>query len=191
MLEVFRKSLSATKSVILVSLFLAASTCFSQTRRGDVITNIPFPFVVANRTLPPGRYTVTPIGETNLRIYVGKNQGVIVQTHSVLGKAPEGVTRVVFHRYGVTYFLSEVWVAANRTGSQLFPSEAERESAKRSHLEIAVLCALPAGDVWVRLGGIRCHFDKDLRWGPGPDRAPCGELTAGLRFFAVASGNNR
>lgn len=145
MLEVFRKRSSATKSLMLVSLFLASSTCFGQTKRGDVITNIPFPFVVANRTLPPGRYIVTPIGETNLRIYVAKNQGVIVQTHSVQGKAPQGVTRVVFHRYGVTYFLSEVWVAANGSGSQLFPSQTERESAKRSHREIAVLCAAPAG----------------------------------------------
>jgi len=144
MLEVFRKRLSATRSLILVSMFLAASTCFGQTKRGDVITNIPFPFVVANRTLPPGRYIVTPIGETNLRIYAAKNQGVIVQTHSVQGKAPEGDARVVFHRYGVTYFLSEVWIAAKGTGSQLFPSEAERESAKRSHREITVLCAAPA-----------------------------------------------
>jgi hypothetical protein len=145
MLEVFRKRLSATKSVILVSLFLAASTSFGQTKRGDVITNIPFAFVVANRTLPPGRYIVTPIGETNLRIYVAKSQGIIVQTHSVQGNAPEGVARVVFHRYGDTYFLSEVWVAAKGTGSQVFPSQAERESAKRSHREIAVLCVASAG----------------------------------------------
>jgi hypothetical protein len=144
MLDILRKRLSGTKSLFLVSLFLAASACFGQTKRGDVITNIPFPFVVANRTLPPGRYIVTPLGETNLRIYVAKNQGVIVQTHSVQGKASEGVTRVVFHRYGDSYFLSEVWVAANGTGSQVFPSQAEKESAKRSHREIAVLGAASA-----------------------------------------------
>ncbi len=144
MLDVLRKRLSATKSLMFVSLFLAASTCFGQTKRGDVITNVPFPFVVANRTLPPGRYIVTPLGETNLRIHVAQNQGVIVQTHSVQGNASEGVTRVVFHRYGDTYFLSEVWVAANGTGSQVFPTEAERESAKRSHGEIAVLSVASA-----------------------------------------------
>jgi hypothetical protein len=140
MLEVFRKRLSATKSVILVSLFLAASTCFSQTRRGDVITNIPFPFVVANRTLPPGRYIVTPIGETNLRIYAAKNQGVIVQTHSVQSKAPEGQGRVVFHRYGDAYFLSEVWLAASATGRKAFPTRAEQElAATETESELAVL----------------------------------------------------
>jgi hypothetical protein len=129
---------------ILVTLLLAASASVGQSKRGDVIANIPFPFFVANRVLPPGRYIVTPIGESNLRIYA-KHQGAIVQTHSVQSKAPEGVARVVFHRYGDTYFLSEVWIAANGTGSQVFPSQAERESAKRSHREIAVLCVASAG----------------------------------------------
>jgi hypothetical protein len=61
----------------------------------------------------------------------------------VQGKAPEGVADVVFHRYGDTYYLSEVWVAANGTGSQLFKSQAEKESTKRTNMEIAVLTVEP------------------------------------------------
>ncbi len=134
----FRKCLSATQSLVLTTLFLAASTCWGQGKRGDVITKIPFPFVVANRTLPPGKYIVTPIGETNLRIY-GNKQSVIFQTHSVVGKAPEGVGKMVFHRYGGACFLSEVWAAANGTGSQLFTSQDEKELAQRTNTEVAVL----------------------------------------------------
>jgi hypothetical protein len=140
----FRKCLSTTQSLILVIVFLAASTCFGQSRRGDVITHIPFPFVVSNRTLPPGRYIVTPVGETNLRVFA-KNRGVLVQTHTVQGRAPESIAKVVFHRYGGTYFLSEVWVAANGTGRQLFTSQAERELAKKKDKEIAVLCVASGG----------------------------------------------
>jgi hypothetical protein len=131
MLEAFRRTLSAPTSLISVTLLLAASTCLGQSKRGDVITNIPFSFTVANRALPPGRYIISPNGETDLRIYAPKSQGVLVPTHSVQGKAPESVGKVIFHRYGDAYFLSQVWVAANHTGRQIFPSRAEKESATK------------------------------------------------------------
>jgi hypothetical protein len=131
MLEVFRK-------YVTITLLLTASMCLGQSRRGDVIANIPFPFVVDGHALPPGGYIITPIGETNLRIY-GNRKSVIFQTHSVEGKAPESVGKIVFHRYGGAYFLSEVWVAANSAGRQLFLSQAEQELGQRTNREVAVL----------------------------------------------------
>ena len=139
--EAFKKCLYTINSLTLVALFFAATASFGQSKRGDVIADIPFPFAVANRTLPPGRYVITPIGETNLRIFDVSNEGVIVQIHSVHGVAPEGNGKVVFHRYGDTYFLSEVWVAANGTGSQLFTPPAEKELARHAGMELAALRA--------------------------------------------------
>ena len=139
MLGVFEKCLSATKYLALVTL--AVVSCLGQSNRGDLVTNIPFPFVVANRALPPGRYIITPIGEKNIRIYAANEQGVLVPTHSVQGRAPEGTTKVVFHRYGDTYFLSEVWAPANGIGRELFTSQAERELSKRGGKEIAAVRA--------------------------------------------------
>jgi hypothetical protein len=129
---------------ILVALLLAASASVGQTKRGDVIANIPFPFFVANRVLPPGRYIVTAMGDVDIRIYNSKNQGVLIPTHRMQGRAPESVGKVIFHRYGDAYFLSEVWVAANDIGRQLFTSRAEKESAsKGTSREIAVLRTAP------------------------------------------------
>jgi hypothetical protein len=141
MLEAFRKYLYAFTSLTLVALFFAATTSFGQSRRGDIIVDIPFAFAVANRTLPPGRYVITPIGEATLRIYDVSNEGVIVQIHSVRGVAPEGSGKVVFHRYGDIYFLSEVWIAANGTGSQLYTPSAEKELARHAGIELAALRA--------------------------------------------------
>jgi hypothetical protein len=131
MLAVFRK-------YVTITLLLTASICLGQSRRGDVIANIPFPFVVDGHALSPGRYVVTPIGETNLRIYANK-QSVIFQTHSVTGKAPEGIGKMVFHRYGDAYFLSEIWVAANSTGRQLSTLQAEKELVQKTNSEVVVL----------------------------------------------------
>lgn len=138
MSSAFKKCVSELATPIFMALLLSASICLGQSRRGDVIANVPFWFVVADHTLPPGRYIITPIGETNLRIYANK-QSVIFQAHSVGRKAPEGVGKMVFHRYGGAYFLAEVWVATNSTGSQLFTSQTEKELAQRTNREVAVL----------------------------------------------------
>lgn len=138
MLAAFRKYVGAKANLMIVTLLLSASMCFGQSRRGDVIANVPFPFMVSGHALPPGKYIVTPIGETNLRIY-GDKQSVVFQTHNTSGKSPEGIGKVVFHRYGGAYFLSEVWVPATSTGRQLFTSQAEKELAQSTNREVAVL----------------------------------------------------
>jgi hypothetical protein len=118
---------------------LATAAAMGQ-NRGITIANIPFPFTIANRTLPSGRYTITPMGETNLLISDTRNRGTFVQTHSVEGKALSGKGKMVFHRYGAAYFLAEVWTAGDRLGRKVFPSRAEEElTRKRIETEIAVL----------------------------------------------------
>jgi hypothetical protein len=128
------------QATVFVAAILAASACLAQTNRGDLVVEIPFPFVVTNRTLPPGRYIVTHMGESNLRIYNSQNQSTLVPTHTVEGKAPEGTGRMVFRRYGETYILSQVWFAANTTGWQAFRSRIEKEMARMGQAtEVAVL----------------------------------------------------
>jgi hypothetical protein len=128
------------KVVGFLAALLATSTAVGQTNRGDTIANIPFAFRVANHTLPPGRYTVTRTGDTTLRIFNSHNQGAAVLTTRVEGKAPESTGKMVFHRYGDAYFLSEVWVPASRSGRKVFRSRAEEELArKQAEMELAFL----------------------------------------------------
>lgn len=94
------------KALIVAALLTAGAV--GQSMRGNQIVQVPFPFVVAERTLPAGRYFVTNIGETRLRIYSAERQSALVQTHTVQGHAPEGSGKMVFHRYGDVYFLAEV-----------------------------------------------------------------------------------
>jgi len=128
------------KVVGFLAALLAASTVVGQTNRGDVITNIPFAFTVANHTLPPGRYTVTRMGERTLRVFNSHNQGTLVLSTAVEGRAPENTGKIIFHRYGDAYFLSEVWVPAKGIGRKVFQSRSEKELAgKRTEMEIAEL----------------------------------------------------
>lgn len=128
------------QAVALLAALMASQTMVGQAKQGDVIANIPFSFMVANQTLPAGHYTIRPFGEITLRISNFQHQGVMVQTNSVKSKASDSGAKIVFHRYGDVYFLSEVWAAANSTGRQLSKSRNEEElTRKRAEQEIAVL----------------------------------------------------
>jgi len=117
--------------VLYAALLLAASASIAQTKQGDVVANIPFPFVVAHQTLPAGHYIVSPANADALGIHDANNRGTFVPTESTQRSANDNSCKLVFHRYGDTYFLSEVWVAGNSNGRTLFRSRAERELAER------------------------------------------------------------
>jgi hypothetical protein len=116
--------------VLYAALLLAASASIAQTRQGDVVANIPFPFVVAHQTLPAGHYIVSPANADALGIHDANNRGTFVPTESTQRSANDNSCKLVFHRHGDTYFLSEVWVAGNSNGRTLFRSRAERELAE-------------------------------------------------------------
>lgn len=116
--------------VLYAALLLAASASIAQTKQGDVVANIPFPFVVAHQTLPAGHYIVSPANADALGIHDANNRGTFVPTESTQRSANDNSCKLVFHRYGDTYFLSEVWVAGNSNGRTLFRSRAERELAE-------------------------------------------------------------
>jgi len=108
------------------ALLLAAAISFAQTKEGDLVADIPFAFVVAGRTLPSGHYIINRLNET-LGIHDRQNQNVFVPTHSAQRPARDNSSKMVFHRYGDTYFVEEVWVGDTSIGRALFPSPAERK----------------------------------------------------------------
>ncbi len=128
------------QAVAFLTLLLAATSAVGQTNRGDLKVNIPFPFVVGNQTLPSGHYVVTRFSDSTLRFYNSQKQGAFVSTHSVEGKAPESAGKMIFHHYGNTYFLFEVWSPAKGTGRQVFTSRAEEELARQgTEKQVAVV----------------------------------------------------
>jgi hypothetical protein len=122
----------------LATLLAVASAGVGQTSPGDVVVDVPFAFSVAGTNLPAGHYIVAQQIDM-IKIFNHHKQSVFVPTHSTLRTKPDG-SKLVFHHYGDTYFLSEVWVTGNKTGKQLFPSRAEREfKARQAEMELAVV----------------------------------------------------
>lgn len=121
------------------ALLAIASSAVGQTKPGDVKVDVPFAFNVGAQSLPAGNYIVEAVDDSHVRIFNSKTAGLFVTTQAALRTASDG-SKLVFHRYGDTYFLSAVWVTGNTTGRELFRSRAERELARRdAEMELAVV----------------------------------------------------
>jgi hypothetical protein len=125
--------------VLFTALLFGAASISAQTQKGDLVAEIPFTFVVAGTALPPGHYIVKTLDD-NLGIHDRENRGVFVAAHSAQRPERDNSSKMVFHRYGDTYFLSEVWVGGNSIGRELFTSRAEKQlSESGKEREIAVV----------------------------------------------------
>jgi hypothetical protein len=124
----------------LVVLLTAAAT--GQNNPAILKADIPFPFVVANHTLPAGHYVVGTLGEQTIRIANSHKQGAFILTSRVDGGTSERLGKLVFYRYEDSYFLAQVWNAGSNHGKQVFKSPVEEElERKGASKEIAVLRA--------------------------------------------------
>jgi hypothetical protein len=107
---------------------LVAVAAASAQNTTSLQATIPFDFIVGQRTLPAGHYAVNQGGgQGTLVIKSDDGRGAaIVFANALYSTVPKNSGRLVFHRYGDTYFLSEVWAAGN-DGRQIPSTNRERE----------------------------------------------------------------
>ena len=97
-----------------------------------LLANIPFAFAAGNATLPAGEYRVqkAAVGSPMLLIQrTDHRAAAFVPSFGASTNAPQARSKLVFHRYGNRYFLSEVWVAGYAQGRELPKSAKEKEQA--------------------------------------------------------------
>ena len=121
----------ALASVLLLSGFAAG---FSYAEPRVMVANIPFEFQVGKLTLPPGDYRVETQLTGSARIQwlrqVDTNRVVILSTLPIESEVPNSDPMLIFHRYGQTYFLAEIW-NGGAEGRELPESKPEKELARR------------------------------------------------------------
>jgi len=124
----------------LLATLLTFAAAVGQSDPGVVKARIPFSFVVAGRTLPPGHYVLSTLGEQTVRVASSHNQSAFVMTSRVDARRPAASGKLVFHHYQDMYFLAQVWRAGSSQGQQVYKSPVEEDlEHKGARLEIAIL----------------------------------------------------
>jgi hypothetical protein len=113
--------------------FVLAGMSFAQSN--GVQATVPFDFTVGNQLLPSGTYTIKQ-ESTSLIVIRSHDKPVTVMTHVNQDddKSPNG-GKLLFHRYGGQYFLSEILCDQADMNVEIPASKAE----KRVRLQQATL----------------------------------------------------
>jgi hypothetical protein len=119
-------------TILAISLVIGLPNTYAQ----NVVTaTVPFAFTVGGSDMPAGTYSISPVSETVIAI-TDRNSGKSVMSlarHEWAGS--DGTPKLLFHKYGNKYFLSQVSRGFGSSPMQLPTSKQERELARE--LQIA------------------------------------------------------
>jgi len=125
----------------LILLLAAASVEARNTLSNQMQVTIPFKVAVNGKTLPAGIYVIELNTERRTVLLRADGQQPILLL--AMGKesldAPKH-GQLVFHRYGTSFFLTEVWTEGDTAGRALATSDREKEllSKNRPDQEIVL-----------------------------------------------------
>jgi hypothetical protein len=120
--------------IALATLATALTTnAFGQAGK-RVAANVTFDFQIGDRTFPAGEYWIGSLSRQSDNILRIRSIGdanrneIILANHSREGKRQ--TPRLVFHKYGENYFLSNIFLDTEQWGYSIRPSRRQRESTK-------------------------------------------------------------
>jgi hypothetical protein len=137
--------------LVMASLLMLCSLAATQVVRAQepLSVNIPFAFVAGETTLPAGEYRVQKMDRNNALMLIRCNEprtAIMVVTNATQSGKQQEQSKLVFHKYGEHYFLSQVWNAGFSSGRELLKTQREREislSAKQeSPTQVILLASL-------------------------------------------------
>jgi len=117
-------------TMLMMTLALAAASAVAANGQSKqkLIAHVPFDFVVAEKTLRAGEYDVRAVNQAGDAIAIKSVDGdQVLRLSSPKERSDRQMNaKLVFHRYGNTYFLSQIWMAGESTGRELPKTRQER-----------------------------------------------------------------
>lgn len=126
----FAQTLTKISVLTMTALILAVGSVQGQSLASKLKANIPFDFIVADKKLPAGEYSIgrAQVGSGDSVILISSadhEANVFSLTSAVHIVKPKDKGTLVFHRYGDQYFLFQVWPAGASTGRVIPKSRRE------------------------------------------------------------------
>ena len=109
----------------------------------EMTVTIGFEFAAGDKLLPAGDYTVqlNPERGTVVLRCEGQKPLMLLTARKESRSAPVR-GKLVFQRYGTSFFLNEMWSQDSSTGQTLAPSSREKEMARREKQPQQILVVL-------------------------------------------------
>ena len=125
-----RKILSAA-ILFGAAVLLIGIPAFAQMPGAELHANVPFDFIVRGKTFPAGRYDIRRINDQPDGLVIensrDRREHTMFETEPIGGTRSPSHAELIFHRYGNTYFLAQIWSGEDYDGRALPPSHQERD----------------------------------------------------------------
>lgn len=125
----------------LAALLLAVGSAYAQNDK----FNVPFQFAIGKSVMPAGHYSIKFASRDSGSLIIQDRQtgrSRFVDGNPIQSRGAQDQTKLVFHCYSGSCFLSQVWTG-NDVGRQLTKSSQELELAKQSPaVRVPVVAAL-------------------------------------------------
>jgi hypothetical protein len=124
-----RQIVNSLSMFVMLTAAFAVAVVSAKGQSIRAVAQVPFDFVIGDKVLPAGEYTVNSMTQDGsiLRIHNDEaGQAATRVTITVVAKSRNSQSRLIFHRYGQTYFLAEVWREGDSEGRLLTQSKKER-----------------------------------------------------------------
>jgi hypothetical protein len=129
-------------SLLAAVVLLTAASFSAQTYGSPVKANIPFDFEAGNKHFSAGEYRLNAISTPNaLSIIGGTSESGLVLSRPTQSNSPSASTKLIFHQYGASYFLYQIWVAGDDSGRELPTTRVEKELANNATPNPVVIMA--------------------------------------------------
>jgi len=135
-----------TMLMLVLGLALVSAVVANGQGGEKLIAQLPFDFIVGNKTLASGQYHVRVVNTAGDALVIrsdnAKEQALCLTDNTGQEKdKSKAETRLVFHRYGNRYFLAQVWIAGSDVGRELRKTRQERA------IERELIAVAPKGDL--------------------------------------------
>lgn len=124
-----RQAYTMIALLVLVGSMAVAAQAQSNGRT-ELRASIPFEFIVGDKSMPAGEYTISRINPSSdlavlqFRSKDGRST-VMVRMNNVIARASDS-SRLIFNSYGSERYLSQAWTDGDANGLQAPRSKAER-----------------------------------------------------------------
>jgi hypothetical protein len=107
--------------LVCLSVILAGAAKAQSAHSFEV--EIPFPFILGDRTLPAGKYLVQRIDPAKPNVLMFKNADArivrLVLAHRVASESPSAVSTLIFKRRQEKLYLFQIWAGGDKDGNQI------------------------------------------------------------------------
>jgi hypothetical protein len=92
---------------------------------GNLEVDVPFQFYVGNAKLPPGKYIIRPMEDSDLTVMEISSADSLISAlfdvEDVQANSSPAKSELIFNKYGDRYFLSKLFDEGNPDGSKVLP----------------------------------------------------------------------